>query len=82
MPHQVKILVTIGEDRPGLLAEISTAISSTNTNIAQAEVKVTEDKRGLNTFVLEVVDLKQLQVAMQAIRRVRGVMGVERIRKH
>ncbi len=82
MPHQVKILVTIGEDRPGLLAEISTAISSTNTNIAQAEVKVTEDKRGLNTFVLEVVDLKQLQVTMQAIRRVRGVMGVERIRKH
>jgi GTP pyrophosphokinase len=82
MPHQVKILVTIGEDRPGLLAEISTAISSTNTNIAQAEVKVTEDKRGMNTFVLEVVDLKQLQVAMQAIRRVRGVMGVERIRKH
>jgi len=29
-----------------------------------------------------VVDLKQLQFAMQAIRRVRGVMGVERIRKH
>ncbi|MEE8242521.1 MAG: bifunctional (p)ppGpp synthetase/guanosine-3',5'-bis(diphosphate) 3'-pyrophosphohydrolase [candidate division NC10 bacterium] len=82
MPHQVKILVTIGEDRPGLLAEISTAISSTNTNIAQAEIKVTEDKRGMNTFVLEVVDLKQLQFAMQAIRRVRGVMGVERIRKH
>ncbi|MFQ5802043.1 MAG: RelA/SpoT family protein [Candidatus Methylomirabilales bacterium] len=82
MPHQVKILVTIGEDRPGLLAEISTAISATNTNIAQAEVKVSEDKRGLNTFVLEVVDLKQLQVAMQAIRRVRGVMGVERIRKY
>ena len=82
MPHQVKILVSIGEDRPGLLAEISTAISSTNTNIAQAEVKVTEDKRGMNTFVLEVVDLKQLQVAMQAIRRVRGVMGVERIRKY
>jgi hypothetical protein len=31
---------------------------------------------------LEVVDVKQLQVAMQAIRRVRGVMGVERIRKY
>ncbi|MFQ5988310.1 MAG: RelA/SpoT family protein [Candidatus Methylomirabilales bacterium] len=78
--HQVKILVTIGEDRPGLLAEISAAISSTNTNIAQAEIKVTEEKRGLNMFVLEVLDLKQLQIAMQAIRRVRGVMGVERIR--
>lgn len=80
IPHQVKIQVTIGEDRPGLLADISTAISSTNTNISQAEVRVTEDRRGLNTFVLDVLDLKQLQLAMQAIQRVRGVMGVERIR--
>jgi GTP diphosphokinase / guanosine-3',5'-bis(diphosphate) 3'-diphosphatase len=82
IPHQVKIRVTIGEDRPGLLAEISTAISSTKANIAQAEIKVTEDKGGLNTFVLEVFDLKQFQEAVQAIRRVRGVMRVERIRIH
>ena len=82
IPHQVKIRVIVAEDRPGLLAEISTAISSTNANIAQAEIKVTEEKRGLNTFVLEVLDLKQLQEAMQAIRRVRGVMRVERIRSH
>jgi GTP pyrophosphokinase len=82
IPHQVKIRVVIGEDRPGLLAEISSAISSTNANIAQAEVRVTEEKRGLNTFVLEVVDLKQLQGAIQAIRRVKGVMAVERVRSH
>ncbi len=82
VPHQVKILVTIGEDRPGLLAEISSAISSTNINIAQAEIKVTAERRGLNTFVLEVVDLKQLQAAIQAIRRVSGVVGVERLRGH
>jgi len=82
IPHQVKIRVVIGEDRPGLLAEISTAISSTNANIAQAEVRVTEERRGLNTFVLEVVDLKQLQGAIQAIRRVKGVMAVERVRSH
>ena len=80
--HQVKIRVIVAEDRPGLLAEISAAISSANANITQAEIKVTEEKRGLNTFVLEVLDLKQLQEAMQAIRRVRGVMRVERIRSH
>ncbi len=82
IPHQVKIRVTIGEDRPGLLAEISTAISSTHANIAQAEIKVTEERKGLNTFVLEVFDLKQLQEAMQALRRVKGVVRVERIRSH
>lgn len=79
LPHQVKIVVHIDTDRPGLLAEISTAISGTNANIAQAEVKVTEEKWGLNTFVLEVLSLSQLQQVMQAIRKVSGVVGVERV---
>ncbi|OGB95214.1 MAG: GTP pyrophosphokinase [candidate division NC10 bacterium RIFCSPLOWO2_12_FULL_66_18] len=78
--HQVKIRVQIGKDRPGILAEISTAISGTNTNIAQAEIRVTEERTGLNTFVLEVNDLRQLQAAMQAIQKVDGVVGVERIK--
>jgi len=78
--HQVKIRVQIGKDRPGILAEISTAISGTNTNIAQAEIRVTEERTGVNTFVLEVNDLRQLQAAMQAIQKVDGVVGVERIR--
>jgi GTP pyrophosphokinase len=78
--HQVKIRVDIGKDRPGILAEISTAISGTNTNIAQAEIRVTEERKGLNTFVLEVSDLRQLQAAMQAIQKVDGVVGVERMK--
>ncbi len=78
--HQVKIRVEIGKDRPGILAEISTAISDTNTNIAHAEIRVTEERTGVNTFTLEVSDLKQLQAAMQAIKKVDGVVGVERVR--
>jgi guanosine-3',5'-bis(diphosphate) 3'-pyrophosphohydrolase len=78
--HQVKIRVEISKDRPGILAEISTAISATDTNIAQAEIRVTEDGKGLNTFVLEVADLRQLQAAMQAIQKVDGVVGVERVK--
>jgi GTP pyrophosphokinase len=80
-PHQAKVLVTIGQDRPGLLADISAAISSTNVNIARADIRVTEERKGVNTFVLEVTDLKQLQAAMQAVRKVNGVVGVERIRR-
>ncbi|HTU02678.1 MAG TPA: bifunctional (p)ppGpp synthetase/guanosine-3',5'-bis(diphosphate) 3'-pyrophosphohydrolase, partial [Candidatus Sulfotelmatobacter sp.] len=79
-PHQVKIRVEIGKDRPGMLAEITTAISNTETNIAHAEVRVTEERTGLNTFVLEVQDLQQLQDVMQAIRKVDGVVGVERVK--
>jgi len=80
VPHQVRIRVTIGRDRPGLLAEISSAISASNINIAQAEIKVTEDRKGVNTFILEVSDLKQLQGAMHAIQRIDGVLKVERVR--
>jgi hypothetical protein len=34
----------------------------------------------VNTFVLEVNDLRQLQAAMQAIQKVDGVVGVERVK--
>ncbi len=76
----VKIAVYIGQDRPGLLAEITGAISSRQGNITRADVTVTEDRRGLNHFVVEVGDLHQLQAIMQAIREVKDVINVERVR--
>jgi GTP pyrophosphokinase len=76
----VRIAVYIGRDRPGLLSEITGAISSRNGNITKAEVTVTEDRRGINNFVIEVSDLGQLQEIMAAIRDVRDVMNVERLR--
>ena len=76
----VKIAVHIGRDRPGLLAEISTAISSRQANIVKAEVTVTEDRKGLNHFTVEVRDLDQLQGVMGAIAAVKDVIGVERVR--
>ncbi|MBI4240726.1 MAG: bifunctional (p)ppGpp synthetase/guanosine-3',5'-bis(diphosphate) 3'-pyrophosphohydrolase [Candidatus Rokubacteria bacterium] len=76
----VRIAVYIGRDRPGLLAEISSAISSRQGNITKAEVTVTEDRKGINHFVVEVADLAQLQAIMQAIREVKDVINVERVR--
>ena len=76
----VKIAVYLGADRPGLLSEITGAISSRRGNITKAEVTVTEDRKGLNHFVVEVDDLSQLQSIMQAIREVKDVINVERIR--
>jgi GTP pyrophosphokinase len=76
----VKIAVYIGRDRPGLLAEISTAISSREGNITKAEITVTEDRKGINHFVVEVADLQQLQEIMGAIREVKDVIKVERVR--
>ncbi len=76
----VRIAVHIGRDRPGLLAEITTAISSRQGNITKADIVVTEDRKGINNFVVEVDDLRQLQAIMQAIREVRDVINVERVR--
>ena len=79
-PRPVKIAVHIGRDRPGLLAEISAGISSRQGNITKAEVTVTEDRKGINHFVVEVADHDQLQAILQAIREVRDVINVERVR--
>ena len=76
----VKIAVYIGKDRPGLLAEITAAISSRQGNITKAEITVTDDRKGINHFVIEVEDLHQLQGIMQSIRDVKDVMNVERVR--
>jgi len=76
----VKIAVYIGKDRPGLLAEITAAISSRHGNITKAEITVTDDRKGINHFVIEVEDLHQLQGIMQAIREVKDVINVERVR--
>jgi GTP diphosphokinase / guanosine-3',5'-bis(diphosphate) 3'-diphosphatase len=76
----VRVAVHIGQDRPGLLAAITTAISSRHGNITKAEVTVTDDRRGINHFVVEVNDLRQLQEIMQAIREIKDVINVERIR--
>jgi GTP pyrophosphokinase len=76
----VRVAVYIGKDRPGLLAEITGAISSRNGNITKAEVTVTDDRRGINHFVIEVADLSQLQDIIGAIREVRDVINVERVR--
>ena len=76
----VRIAVYIGRDRPGLLAEITTAISSRQGNIIKAEITVTDDRKGLNYFVVEVDDLRQLQDIMHAIREVKDIANVERVR--
>jgi GTP diphosphokinase / guanosine-3',5'-bis(diphosphate) 3'-diphosphatase len=76
----VRIAVYIGNDRPGLLSEITGAIGSKNGNITKAEVTVTDDRRGINNFVVEVSDLSQLQDIMTAIRDVPDVINVERVR--
>src|SRR5437667_9530450 len=52
----VRIAGYNGKDRPGRLPEVPRAISARNGNITKAEVTVTDDRRGINNFVVEVAD--------------------------
>jgi GTP pyrophosphokinase len=66
-----------GTDRHGLLGDIARAISDTGTNIQSADIDGVEGgMRG--QFVVEVEDLGHLRKVMKRIRRVKGVLRVER----
>jgi GTP diphosphokinase / guanosine-3',5'-bis(diphosphate) 3'-diphosphatase len=70
-------LVMEGTDRRGLMAEVASAISGTNTNIKSAEMKA--DDRGMKgEFVVEVENLTHLNRVIGAVKRIKGVVKVER----
>lgn len=76
----VKIKV-VAEDRKGLLASLSTSISNQGVNITKAYVSTTSLKEAINYFEVEVSGIKQLEKLMNAIRKIKGVKKVERIKK-
>jgi len=66
-----------GEDRRGLYADIMSAISATGTNIRSADIH-TKDGTVFGTVFVEVDNLPHLAKVLKAIRRVKGVVEVER----
>jgi len=75
----VRIMVE-GNDRRGLLSDVASAITGTGTNMKSAEMHAVEG--GMNgAFVVEVHDLAHLKKVINSVRRVNGVISVER-REH
>jgi len=67
-------------DQPGLLAKITKTISAAGINIGAANVSTTEDKKAIQTFDLWVTDVATLNSVMKQIGRIKGVLGVDRVR--
>jgi guanosine-3',5'-bis(diphosphate) 3'-pyrophosphohydrolase len=67
-------------DEPGLLANMSKAISSAGVNISRAQVHSVPDKKALNTFEVVVSSVDQLNRVIRSLGKVRGVMKVARAR--
>jgi GTP diphosphokinase / guanosine-3',5'-bis(diphosphate) 3'-diphosphatase len=69
-----------GTDRRGLMADIANAITQVNTNIKS--VNIHSEEMGMRgEFVVEVENLDHLTRVLKAVRRVKGVLAVER-REH
>ncbi|MFH0924650.1 MAG: bifunctional (p)ppGpp synthetase/guanosine-3',5'-bis(diphosphate) 3'-pyrophosphohydrolase [bacterium] len=74
-------LTVVAQDKPGLLANISAAIFATSTNIATAEMKTTPNKKLLINFILNINNVEQLKKIILSIKKIKGVISVERKNK-
>ena len=77
--YPVHIKVVCG-DRKGVLTEVSSTISSFDINISYAQVETT-DLIATCHFVIDVNDLQQLNQVQAAIKQLKIVKSIERIRK-
>ncbi len=75
---QLRVLM---EDKPGMLAGVSAAISEKGANINHAEVKQDRFKMAVIEIALGVKNISDLESIMEAIRRVRGVIRVQRLKR-
>ncbi len=66
-------------DRPGLLASVSTSITSSEANISHADISTTEDKKAVLNFVIDIKNLSHLEKVIQKIEQLSGVLQVKRI---
>ena len=68
------------DDRPGLLKELTAAISD-KTNIQKMETKAGVAGDATLTLTLDITDKKHLERLVLAIRKISGIRHVERIHK-
>ena len=76
-PVRLRIL---GEDRKGLLSELTSIISSGKVNILSAKVMTYPDRSAASIFDIEIEHASQLQKIMKSIQKIKAVRSVERIR--
>ncbi|HVA72261.1 MAG TPA: bifunctional (p)ppGpp synthetase/guanosine-3',5'-bis(diphosphate) 3'-pyrophosphohydrolase [Candidatus Limnocylindrales bacterium] len=74
-PVRLRILT---EDRPGMLAEITAAISSVDANIRNLE-SVGEQLHAKIEIALDVRDRKQLEKILLQIKKIPGIFDIERV---
>jgi guanosine-3',5'-bis(diphosphate) 3'-pyrophosphohydrolase len=65
-------------DKPGILANLSAAISAANINIHHMEAVPSQFQKARLSFILEVRDRSQLNIITQKLSQIDGVLSVRR----
>jgi GTP diphosphokinase / guanosine-3',5'-bis(diphosphate) 3'-diphosphatase len=78
-PHAVKISVK-SQDKPGLLASVSSSISAAEANITHAEVITGEDRQATLNFTIDIKDVEHLNKILKNIEGIKGVVDVKRVK--
>jgi GTP pyrophosphokinase len=79
--HAAFLRVT-AKDRQGVLAEVTSAISSCGANIQRAQIRVTPDLSGILEFEMTLQSLTQLQAIIRKVEAIPYVQKVERMSTH
>jgi len=71
-------LTLLTEDRQGMLADVTSAISGVRSNIQNIEARTGDNKASIEV-TLDIVDLHHLEQIVSSLKRINGVFEVERV---
>lgn len=75
----VRLAISV-EDRQGILADITSAISNLKTNIRESHSSSdAESGKGVVEITVDISDVKHLQKVIQGLKAIRGIQEVERV---
>jgi len=68
------------DDRAGMLKQITAIISDDNTNIRNIEVRTANSQANIDV-VIDIEDLKHLELIVSGLRKIAGVHDVQRVQR-
>jgi GTP pyrophosphokinase len=71
-------LTLLTEDRQGMLAEVTSAISGIHSNIQNIEARTGDNQANIDVTV-DIVDVEHLEKIVSTLRKIDGVYQVERV---
>ena len=79
--YRIHLVIQL-HDRPGILADLSAAISEQNVNISSVESRQGRERNGLGAVevILEIKNIDQLNQAISSLKKITGVRHVRRRR--